>query len=56
MNHLKKNAPYITVGFVVCGLVGYFLGGSDGRALGSGVGVFIGFIVGGLVGSVFTNK
>ncbi|GAB5441642.1 MAG: hypothetical protein Fues2KO_19910 [Fuerstiella sp.] len=52
MNQLRKNAPFIVVGFIVCGLAGYFLGGSEGRAFGGGVGILVGLVVGGIAGAI----
>ena len=37
-------------GILICGIIGYFFAGSDGRALGGGIGAALGLIVGGIVG------
>lgn len=42
---MKRNGLFILVGVVVCGLVGDFVAGSDGRYLGGGIGVVFGLVV-----------
>ena len=48
-NFVKNNAPAMLIGFFVFGMAGYFIAGSDGRALGGGIGAAVGLIVGGLI-------
>lgn len=51
MYHLKIKASYVIGGLIVCGVAGYFIGGSDGRAVGGGIGIRAGMVAGGLVRS-----
>ena len=46
---VKRNWLFMFVGIIICGLIGYFVAGSDGRALGGGIGAAVGLAVGGLV-------
>ena len=39
-------------GIIICGILGYFVAGSDSRALGGGIGAALGLIVGGIVGKL----
>lgn len=34
---------------LVCGVIGYFIAGSDGRALGGGIGAFLGLVIAGVI-------
>jgi outer membrane lipoprotein SlyB len=49
---MKRNAIFMFAGIIICGIIGYYVAGSDGRALGGGIGAALGFIVGGIVGKL----
>src|SRR4051794_5993834 len=49
---VRRNVPFMVAGLLVCGLLGYFIGGPDGRAMGGGIGVALGLAVGGLIGKL----
>ena len=53
---VKRNGISMLVGMFVCGLVGYFVNGQDGRALGTGIGVMLGLIASGLAAKVRESK
>jgi hypothetical protein len=53
---VKRNGIAMLVGMLVCGLVGYFVNGPDGRALGTGIGVILGLIASGLAAKVRESK
>ncbi|MBT4863520.1 MAG: hypothetical protein HON53_00165 [Planctomycetaceae bacterium] len=53
---VKRNGIAMLVGMFVCGLVGYFTAGADGRALGTGIGVILGLIASGLAAKVRGSK
>ena len=46
---LMRSAPFMVAGLLVCGILGYFIAGPDGRALGGGIGAAVGLCVGGLI-------
>lgn len=50
MNFIRSNGVSMFCGLLVCGVIGYFIADSDGRALGGGIGAAIGLIVGGWIG------
>ncbi|QDU38633.1 hypothetical protein Mal4_29620 [Maioricimonas rarisocia] len=52
LQFVLRNFPFMFVGLLLCGIIGYFVAGSDGRALGSGVGAGLGLILGGIVGKL----
>jgi hypothetical protein len=47
---VKRTAPFWVTGLLVCGILGFLIGGPDGRALGGGIGAGIGLILGGFLG------
>ena len=49
MEFVKRNGLYMLAGIIVCGVAGYFIGGSEARALSGGIGGAIGLMVGGLI-------
>ncbi|MGA1372538.1 MAG: hypothetical protein ACO3Z6_13130 [Pseudomonadales bacterium] len=49
---VKSNGLFMFGGLLLCGIIGYFIAGSEGRALGGGIGAVLGLIVGGAVGKL----
>ena len=43
---VKRNGLYMFAGIIVCGVAGTFIGGSDARALGGGIGAGLGMLIG----------
>jgi hypothetical protein len=52
IDFVKRNGLFMLAGIVICGVAGYFIAGSEGRALGGGIGAGLGLIVGGIVGKM----
>ncbi len=46
---VKQSAPFMVAGLLACGILGYFIAGPEGRALGGGIGAAVGLAVGGLI-------
>ena len=51
-DYVKRNGLFMLAGIIICGILGYFVAGSDSRALGGGIGAALGLIVGGIVGKL----
>ena len=64
---VKRNGLFLFAGLLICGVIGYFVAGREGRELegrelegrelegrelGGGIGAGLGLIVGGLVGKI----
>ncbi len=49
---VKRNGLFMLAGIIICGVIGYFVAGADGRALGGGIGAGLGLVVGGVASKI----